>query len=134
MITAAPLARGRFRGCHKRLNMRTLRNLRRPSSRMSNTMPGSPAPEWHIRYRKKEAEQIRWFATPEEAIETACGLTDNGCEVFEIGLGSLDNSISKEQIARIYDIWAKYKARSKQLCADARSNRQVRGELKREEM
>jgi hypothetical protein len=72
-------------------------------------MPGTPAPDWHVQYRKCEAEHIGWFATPEEAIETACGLIDDGCNVFGIGSGSLDDSISKEQIARIYALWAKAK-------------------------
>jgi len=75
-------------------------------------MPGTPAPDWHVRYRKSEAEQIGWFLTPEEAIETACGLIDEGCDVYGIGVGSLDDSIAKNQIARIYDFWAKAKPRS----------------------
>jgi hypothetical protein len=73
-------------------------------------MPGTPEPNWHVQYRKNEVEHIGWFATPEEAIETACGLIDDGCNVFGIGSGSLDDSISKEQIARIYALWAKAKS------------------------
>jgi hypothetical protein len=72
-------------------------------------MPGTPAPDWHVRYRRNEAEQIGWFATPEEAIETACGLIDEGCDVYGIGAGSLDDSIAKDQIARIHSFWAKTK-------------------------
>jgi hypothetical protein len=74
-------------------------------------MPGTPALDWHVRYRMNEAEHIGWFATPEQAIETACGLIDDGCNVFGIGSGSLDDSISKEQITRIYALWAKAKPR-----------------------
>jgi hypothetical protein len=71
--------------------------------------PHGSAPDWHVQYRKNEAEQIGWFATPEEAIETACGLIDEGCDVYGIGAGSLDDTIARDQILRIYDLWAKVK-------------------------
>jgi hypothetical protein len=74
-------------------------------------MAGTPASDWHVQYRKSEAEHIGWFATPEEAIETACRLIDDGCDVHGIGSGSLDDSIAKDQISRIYDLWAKAKPR-----------------------
>jgi hypothetical protein len=45
--------------------------------------------------------------TPEQAIETACRLLDDGCEVYGIGTGALTDSIEKEQIARIYDLLGK---------------------------
>ena len=51
-------------------------------------MAGTLAPDWHVQYRKNKAEHIGWFPTPEEAIESACGLIDDGCEVYGIGLGS----------------------------------------------
>jgi hypothetical protein len=72
-------------------------------------MPGTPAPDWHVQYRKNEAEHIGWFATPEEAIETACALIDDGYDVYGIGSGSLDDSIAKDQIARIYGFWVRAK-------------------------
>ena len=56
-------------------------------------MPGTPAPNWHVQYRKHEAEQIGWFATPEEAIETACDLINDGLQRFR-------DRLRKEQIAR----------------------------------
>ena len=70
-------------------------------------MAGTPASDWHVRYRKNEAEHTGWFATPEEAIEDACGLIDDGCDVYGIGFGSLDDSIAADQIARVYTLWAK---------------------------
>jgi hypothetical protein len=72
-------------------------------------MAGTLARDWHVQYKKNEAEHVEWFATPEEAIEAACGLIDEGCDVFGIGAGSLDDSIAKDQIARIYGLWAKTK-------------------------
>ena len=61
-------------------------------------MAGTPVSDWHVRYRKSEAEHIGWFATPEQAIETACGLIDEGCDVYGIGSESLDDYIAKEQV------------------------------------
>ena len=45
--------------------------------------------------------------TPEEAIEAACTLLDEGCEVSGLGMGPLANSIDQDQIARIYEIWVR---------------------------
>jgi hypothetical protein len=45
--------------------------------------------------------------TPEQAIETACALLDEGCEVSGLGMGPLANSIDQDQIARIYEIWVR---------------------------
>jgi hypothetical protein len=50
--------------------------------------------------------------TPEQAIETACRLLDGGCEVYGIGTGPLTDSIDKDQIARIYEIWARARPRT----------------------
>ena len=72
----------------------------------------APTPEWHVQYRKGGAERIGWFATPEFAIEAACILIDDGCCVWGIGTGSLDDSITRDQIAKIYAIWEKAKPRS----------------------
>ena len=72
-------------------------------------MPGTPAPEWHVQYRKSETEHIGWFATPEDALEAACTLIDDGFDVYGVGTGSLDDTISRDHIARIYTLWAKAK-------------------------
>ena len=76
-------------------------------------MAGTPEPDWHVEYRKDEAEHIRRFPTPEEAIDAACGLIHDGGDVYGIGSGSLDNSITKDQISRIYAIWVRAKPRSR---------------------
>jgi hypothetical protein len=52
--------------------------------------------------------------TPEQAIETACRLLDDGCEIYGMGTGSLTDSIKKNQIARIYDLWVRARPRSQQ--------------------
>jgi hypothetical protein len=90
-----------------------LNELRRPACWMSET------DGWHScvglarPVSKKRREHIGWFATPEEAIETACGLSDDCCDVYGIGSGSLDDTIARDQIVRIYDLWARVKPRRK---------------------
>jgi hypothetical protein len=70
-------------------------------------MIGIPGSDWHVQYRNHETDQVVWFSTPEEAIEIACRLIDDGCDVYGIGTSSLEDSIAKDQIARIYAIWTK---------------------------
>jgi len=45
--------------------------------------------------------------TPEQAIEAACLLLDEGHEVFGIGTGELTDTIEGEEIKRIYAMWAR---------------------------
>lgn len=72
-------------------------------------MTGTPPLDWHVQFRKSGADYVRWFSTPERAIEAACTFIDEGSDVYGIGTGSLDDSIKTDQIARIYAIWAKEK-------------------------
>ena len=60
---------------------------------------------WHVQYRKDAIDHIARQSTPEAAIEAACRLIDDGCDVYGIGTGPLTDSIEKEQIARIYAMW-----------------------------
>jgi len=62
---------------------------------------------WHVQYRDAASDHIVRRATPESAIEAACILLDRGWDVFGIGTGPLTDSIGKEQIARIYDLWVR---------------------------
>jgi hypothetical protein len=39
---------------------------------------------------------------------------DDGCDVYGIGVGSLDDAVPKEYINRIYALWAKMWPRSRQ--------------------
>jgi hypothetical protein len=64
---------------------------------------------WHVQYRQGAADRLATFPTPEEAIEAACRLIDDGLDVRGIGLGSPDESIAKDALARIYAIWARAK-------------------------
>jgi len=50
------------------------------------------------------------FPSPERAIENACRLIDEGHDVFGVGTGALTDSIEREQIARIYAMWARAKS------------------------
>jgi hypothetical protein len=54
-------------------------------------------------------DHVERHPTPELAIEAACGLIDDGCDVYGIGTGPLTDSIARDEIDRIYDIWARAK-------------------------
>ena len=64
---------------------------------------------WHVKYRNQTGDHIEMYPTPEIAIEEACYLIDQGQEVYGIGTGRLSDSIAREQIDRIYGIWARAK-------------------------
>jgi hypothetical protein len=64
---------------------------------------------WHIQYRKEATDRIQRHPSPERAIEAACCLMDEGCDVYGIGTGPLTDSIDREQIARIYTMWVREK-------------------------
>jgi hypothetical protein len=62
---------------------------------------------WHVQYRKDAIELIARHPSPEQAIEAACTLIDQGCDVHGIGTGPLTDSIDQEHIDRIYALWAR---------------------------
>ena len=64
---------------------------------------------WHVQYRKHTVDHIVRFPNPEQAIAVACHLIDDGCDVYGIGTGPLTDSIARDQIARIYEFWARAK-------------------------
>jgi hypothetical protein len=64
---------------------------------------------WHVQYRNLAGDHIVRHSNPEEAIEAACRLIDDGYDVYGIGTGPLTDSIEKDQIARIYEMWARPK-------------------------
>jgi hypothetical protein len=70
-------------------------------------MADTPALDWHVQYRKHEVDHVGWYATPGEAIVAACVLIDESCDVYGIGLGSLDDSVASDQIAKIYAVWSR---------------------------
>jgi hypothetical protein len=61
--------------------------------------------EWHIQFRIDGEEHIDWYPNPEDAIEAACLLIDDG----GVGTGPRTDSIDENQIARIYALWARAK-------------------------
>ena len=69
--------------------------------------PHPPHMPWFVQYEQSGLDHLVRAKTPEQAIETACRLLDGGCEVFGIGTGPLTDSIGKDQIARIYEMWVR---------------------------
>jgi hypothetical protein len=65
---------------------------------------------WHVQFRKDTTDHIERYPSPERAIEAACRLIDDGCDVYGIGTGPLTDSIEGEEIARIYAMWARAKS------------------------
>lgn len=47
--------------------------------------------------------------SPEEAIDAACRLIDDGFDVYGIGTGPLADSIARPEILRIHEFWARAK-------------------------
>ena len=64
---------------------------------------------WHVQYRRATLDHVGRFQTPEQAVEAACCLIDDGCDVYAIGTGPLTDSIARDEIARIYEMWARAK-------------------------
>ena len=60
---------------------------------------------WHVQYRTDGVDNIVRHPSPEQAIEAACRLIENGNDVYGIGTGPLTDSIKGDQIARIYALW-----------------------------
>ena len=63
--------------------------------------------DWHVQFIKDGKDGIALHLSPEAAIEAACRMIDDGYDVYGIGTGPLTDSIDKDQIARIYEIWAR---------------------------
>ena len=62
---------------------------------------------WHVQYQHGDSYYIVTHPTPEDAIESACRLIDDGYDVYGIGTGPLTDSIERDHIARIYAMWAR---------------------------
>jgi len=65
--------------------------------------------KWHVQYRRDTLDHVGRFPTSEQAIEAACCLIDDGCDVCAISTGSLTDFISRDQIVRIYAMWVRAK-------------------------
>jgi hypothetical protein len=67
---------------------------------------------WHVQVtRSGGAAEVLRFSTPELAIEAACRMLDEDSDVFGIGTGPLRDSIDRDQIRRIYEIWLRGRPR-----------------------
>jgi hypothetical protein len=64
---------------------------------------------WHVQYIRDNVDQVDTHSTAEAAIEAACRLIDDACDVFGLGAGPLSDTIDREQIAGIYRLWARAK-------------------------
>ena len=64
---------------------------------------------WHVQYSQDTVGHVGRFPTPEQAIEAACCLIDDGCNVYGIGTGPPTDSIARDDIARIYAMWLRAK-------------------------
>jgi hypothetical protein len=49
----------------------------------------------HVQYRKDAISHVARHQSPEQAIEAACRLIDDGCDVYGIGTGPLTDSINR---------------------------------------
>ena len=45
---------------------------------------------WHVQYRREGSEHIVRAPSTAAAIKAACELIDEGCDVFGVGTGPLD--------------------------------------------
>jgi hypothetical protein len=78
---------------------------------------------WHVQYRTEAAAHVERHPSPELAIEAACRLIDDGCDVYGIGTGPLTDSIARDEIARIYAIWVRTNVRSAGFATEALPDR-----------
>jgi hypothetical protein len=62
---------------------------------------------WHVQYKDEAGDHIVRHSSPEDAIEFACRRIDDGCDVYGIGTGPLTDSVEKDLIARIYEMWVR---------------------------
>jgi hypothetical protein len=64
---------------------------------------------WHVRFRFDGTDNVARYPTELAAIEAACRLIDDGCRVFGIGPRLRDDTLNKDQIACVHELWAKAK-------------------------
>jgi hypothetical protein len=70
---------------------------------------GLRAMDWYVQYRKDGTNYIEKYQSPEGAIKSACQFIDDGCDVYGIGTAPLTDSIAKDEIVKIYNIWLREK-------------------------
>jgi hypothetical protein len=62
---------------------------------------------WYVRFRFDGSGHIDRYPTREAAMEAACRLIKDKVDVYGLGTGPLANSLDKDQIAHIYELWAR---------------------------
>jgi hypothetical protein len=65
---------------------------------------------WNVRFRVGTVDRLAGYPNPEKAIEAACRLIGDGCDVHGIETEPLSHSIGREIITRIYGIWMREKS------------------------
>jgi hypothetical protein len=65
---------------------------------------------WHVQYRVDAIDYIAPYPSPERAIGGACLLIDHGCDVYGIGTEASTDTMGRDEINRIYLIWARANA------------------------
>ena len=65
--------------------------------------------DWFIQHHSGGFDYITMRQSLDEAIETACRLLDEGCDVTGIGHKTLDNVVPMQDIESIYSIWVRAK-------------------------
>jgi hypothetical protein len=71
--------------------------------------PSLEAMKWIVQYREDGIDRLVGYPTPEEAIECACRLIDEGWDVYGLGAEQLGISIGRIEIARIHAFWVREK-------------------------
>jgi hypothetical protein len=64
---------------------------------------------WRVQYRDEAIDYIALYPSPERAIAAACLLIDHGCDVYGIGTEASTDTMGRDEIDRIYVIWARAK-------------------------
>ena len=67
---------------------------------------------WYVRFRFDGAGHIDRHPTKEAAIEAACCLIRDKCEVLAISAAPRDISLDRDQIARLFAEWSKVHPRA----------------------
>ena len=62
---------------------------------------------WNIRYSRDGEDHLGAYSSAEAAIEGACVLIDQACDVHGIWTGDLAEAIGPAQIMSLYDIRSK---------------------------
>jgi hypothetical protein len=60
---------------------------------------------WHVRFRFDGADHVTRHPNERAAVEAACRLMHDGCEVNGIGPDARGYTIGKAQMVHIYEAW-----------------------------